>query len=297
MEAALAEKDEEFLGIYNGSRLGIGGGEFLAEWAERYEDALRRRRKVEDVALRRVGRRLEVDRIVEVSCRHLGVEAGVERCRRRESWVRPVVARMLSRYGGLTQRAIAERLGVGTGKSVLHVPRERRGLDHFTDDAERPMRMGVGMGMAGDRRDGVRIGRIRVFVVVRMRRRVTMAGRRGLRRLVTHEDPQPDALYPAVGGHLGLDAERTEFERTQGLLDFARLDTELRQRRENHVAGSAAESLDPQRARHDAGSPTRLMNAAATPAPKPLSILTTVMPGTHELSIASRAANPWKLAP
>ena len=78
----------------------------------------RKRKKSEDVVLRQVGRRLPTDRIVEVACRHLGVEGGAERQRRRESWVRPVVARMLSRYGGLTQREIAARLGVRTGKSV-----------------------------------------------------------------------------------------------------------------------------------------------------------------------------------
>ena len=118
VEAALAEKDEDFLGIYRGSRLGIGGEEFLAELHARYEAVAQQRKKPEDVALRRVGRRLEASRIVEVACRHLGVKAGDERCRRRDSWIRPVVARMLSRYGGLTQREIAVCLGVTTGKSV-----------------------------------------------------------------------------------------------------------------------------------------------------------------------------------
>jgi hypothetical protein len=42
---------------------------------------------------------------------------------------------------------------------------------------------------------------------------------------------------------------------------------------------------------------TRLIKLAATPAPKPLSIFTTVTPAAQELSIASRAASPPKLAP
>src|SRR5215510_12523106 len=42
---------------------------------------------------------------------------------------------------------------------------------------------------------------------------------------------------------------------------------------------------------------TRFMRLAANPAPKPLSILTTVMPDAHELSIARSAASPLKLAP
>lgn len=118
VEAALVETDADFLAIYKGSRLGIGGEVFLAELVDRYEASSQRRKKVEDIALRRMGRRLTADRIVEVTCRHLDVKAGNERCRRRESWVRPVVARMLSRYGGLTQREIAARCNVGTGKSV-----------------------------------------------------------------------------------------------------------------------------------------------------------------------------------
>lgn len=118
VEAALAERDDEFLAIYSGSPLGIGGEEFLAGLEDRYEVSVGKRKQREDVALRRVGRRLDPDRIVEVACQHLKVEPGTERCRRRGSWVRPVVARMLSRYGGLRQRDIAARFGVGTGKSV-----------------------------------------------------------------------------------------------------------------------------------------------------------------------------------
>ena len=111
---------QRYLGrkVYNGSRLGIDGEAFLAALNDRYGESVQKGRKSEDVALRRIGCWLEADRIVKVACRYLGVKEGDERCRRRQSWVRPVVARMLSRYEGLTQRSIAGRLGVGTGKSV-----------------------------------------------------------------------------------------------------------------------------------------------------------------------------------
>lgn len=42
---------------------------------------------------------------------------------------------------------------------------------------------------------------------------------------------------------------------------------------------------------------TRFMRLAANPAPKPLSILTTVTPAAQELSIPNKAASPLKLAP
>ena len=44
-------------------------------------------------------------------------------------------------------------------------------------------------------------------------------------------------------------------------------------------------------------APPRATRAAKTPAPYPLSMLTTVTPGAHELSIASRAATPPNEAP
>lgn len=118
VEAALAESDEEFMAVYTGSRLGIGGEEFLARLGALYEKAAGKRGRVEDVALRRVVRRLEPDRILAVVSRHFGVEPGEERLRRRGGWVRAVCARMLSRFAGLTQRDIAKRFGVGTGKAV-----------------------------------------------------------------------------------------------------------------------------------------------------------------------------------
>jgi REP element-mobilizing transposase RayT len=118
VEAALAEKDQDFMETYQESRLGIGSETFLDELGDRYTESVQSRKKGEDVALRRIGRRLTSDRIVAVACRHLGVKSGDERCRRRDCWIRPIVARMLSRYGGLSQREIAVRLAVGTGKSV-----------------------------------------------------------------------------------------------------------------------------------------------------------------------------------
>lgn len=42
---------------------------------------------------------------------------------------------------------------------------------------------------------------------------------------------------------------------------------------------------------------TRFMRLAANPAPKPLSMLTTVTPAAQELSIPNNAASPLKLAP
>jgi hypothetical protein len=56
--------------------------------------------------------------IVETVCRHFGEAPESIGRRTRGGWLRAVAARMLSRHSGLTQREIALRLGVRTGKAA-----------------------------------------------------------------------------------------------------------------------------------------------------------------------------------
>ncbi len=118
VESALPATDDEFQAICRGSGLGIGDAEFLATLASRYKETARKRTRAEDVIMRQAGRRVQTEKVVEVTCRYLGVVRGAERERRRGSWTRPILAQMLIRFGGLTQREVAARLGVGTGKAV-----------------------------------------------------------------------------------------------------------------------------------------------------------------------------------
>ncbi len=75
--------------------------------------------------------------------------------------------------------------------------------------------------------------------------------------------------------------------------------TGVDERAEHHVAARAGTGVEPGE-RHAGAScraavlaPARRATLAAkTPAPNPLSMLQTVTPGAHELSIASRAASP-----
>ena len=94
----------------------------------------------------------------------------------------------------------------------------------------------------------------------------------------------------------GLDAEALDLELRDILLEFARVDAESGERPEDHIAAGSADAFEVQDF-HAGGSPTRLMRAAVTPAPNPLSMLTTEMPGTQVLSMARRAAMPCRLAP
>ena len=118
VEEGMAESDEEFLELKDRSRLGIGSEDFCGKMQDLYDGVVRGRKRPEDVALRRVGRRLDAPRVVETVCRHFGEAPESVGRRTRGGWLRAVVARMLSRHGGLTQREIAPLLGVRTGKAA-----------------------------------------------------------------------------------------------------------------------------------------------------------------------------------
>lgn len=118
VETGLAENDDEFQALMRGSRLGIGGSEFQEWMQQQHAERILQTKRPEDAALRRVGERIDPDEVVRVVCRELGETPERTRERQRETWLRPIVARMLGKYSGLTQRGIAERLGVTTGVSV-----------------------------------------------------------------------------------------------------------------------------------------------------------------------------------
>lgn len=82
-------------------------------------------------------------------------------------------------------------------------------------------------------------------------------------------------------------------QRGQRLIQVGGAHTQIDQRRQNHVATRTAHTVKPQYSFHF----TLLIIAAATPAPNPLSMLTTVIPGAQLFSIASNAVIPPRLAP
>jgi len=118
VESGLAESDDEMRRVMKESRLSMGGEAFREKIRDLHHDLVSKHRRTEDVALRKIGSRLPVDRILDAVCAVLGVHRGEIKRRRRDSWLRPLTARMLSKYGGLTQRGIADVMGIGTGASV-----------------------------------------------------------------------------------------------------------------------------------------------------------------------------------
>lgn len=118
IEAGIADTDEEFLEIKKRSTLSIGSESFHARVRDAHLDLIRQQRRPEDASFRRMGGVVPVPDILKALCEELGTDAEGLRRHRKGSHVRPIAAKALCRYGGLTQREAAEVLGLGTGAAV-----------------------------------------------------------------------------------------------------------------------------------------------------------------------------------
>jgi putative transposase len=117
VESGAAGNDEEFAEALSESRLSIGS-EGFRRWIWDKHLAQLEGHRGEDVSFRRQRRKIDTEKILEVTSAEFQVDPeGIER-RQRASYVRPVTAKMLCNYGGLTQREAAEILGLRTGAAV-----------------------------------------------------------------------------------------------------------------------------------------------------------------------------------
>jgi len=118
VEAGIAETDRDLERIMKAGPLAIGSEQFM-HWVRGMHDKLSgKRRRTEDVTLRRRSRRLAPERVIEIVCSQLGAGREEVSRRRRDSLLRPIVAKMLCRYSGLTQRQAGELLNLSTGAAV-----------------------------------------------------------------------------------------------------------------------------------------------------------------------------------
>ena len=118
VESGVAETDEEFMALLKKARLGIGGDEFRVKIDRLYHELVEKSRKPEDAVFRRQIGNISAEEIFCLLNKTLGL--GTERFkeRKRKSELRPLAAKMLSKYGGLTNRNIAEMLHIGTGAAA-----------------------------------------------------------------------------------------------------------------------------------------------------------------------------------
>ena len=118
VEAGIEKIDSTFLEAQNASGLCLGSESFRDRMRTWYRQRLEAAPRREDVAFRRAGTVLAVEEILAVVCRQLGVQREALRRRRRDSFDRALASRMLCEHGGLTQRQVAEILGIGSGACV-----------------------------------------------------------------------------------------------------------------------------------------------------------------------------------
>jgi putative transposase len=113
-----ATDDEEFQAAMWRSAHCIGSDDFREEVEDRYRALVGGRVASEDISFRRVKGGVPAETILQAVGAVAGVDVKELTTRQRDSRWRAVAARMLCRYGGLTQRAVAPLLGVRTGVAV-----------------------------------------------------------------------------------------------------------------------------------------------------------------------------------
>jgi len=128
VETGLAESDDDFKKAMEASPRSIGSDGFR-KWVDKLcQDLAEGRSRREDVAFRRVTEPLAVETVLEAAAGMLNVEVSAFRERRRNSALRAVAARMLTRFAAQTQRQVADHLGMGTGGAVSAQVRRLPGL-------------------------------------------------------------------------------------------------------------------------------------------------------------------------
>ena len=118
VEAGVATADVEFQTAMARSAHCIGDDDFRESVEERYRQLMKGRQTPEDVAFRCQTPTVSPEVVLKTVAKVAGMDATALRVRRRDSRWRAVASRMLCQYSGLTQRAVATRLGLQTGVAV-----------------------------------------------------------------------------------------------------------------------------------------------------------------------------------
>ena len=124
VEEGIVSCDDEFLVVLKKSPHAIGGDDFLAWARDIYLKQAETQKATEDIAFRREARRIPAGAVISTVCSHLAIGEAEFHERRRNSIARPVVARMLSKYAGWTNRVIASMLGLRSAGTVTYQVRK-----------------------------------------------------------------------------------------------------------------------------------------------------------------------------
>lgn len=126
VEAGLRDPDGGFVRQVAGAALALGPAAFCQRMQREHERLAGRRAKREDVSLRQVRDWELAEKVLHEVCAGLGVAIADVRRRRRDGTARGIVALALLRRCGLSERTIAEELGVGSGAAVSYLIRRAK---------------------------------------------------------------------------------------------------------------------------------------------------------------------------
>jgi putative transposase len=118
VEAAVDDLDAGFVDSMQRFRLCVGSGAFHEQIEAMYHERVKVRGCGEDISFRSQGMTYPVEEVLDRVCQVLGVHRDTLVVRHRDSIVRPVAAKALCDYSGLTQREVAVVLNLTSGTAV-----------------------------------------------------------------------------------------------------------------------------------------------------------------------------------
>jgi hypothetical protein len=118
VESGLSYEDTELIDILQSTSLGVGSPEFEKQLNQRYAGLIAGTGRSEEVAFRNVRKFVPAPLILDRVCAHYRVTIEQLRAHRKRDQLKPVAAWLLTKLGGLSQREVANLLGVTTGAAV-----------------------------------------------------------------------------------------------------------------------------------------------------------------------------------
>jgi REP element-mobilizing transposase RayT len=120
VERGLAESDEDFQVALKESPRSIGSDRFRAWIDDLHQKRVETHACPEDVSFRRITEPLHADVVLAILAEVFNADVNEFKQRHRGSPLRAVAARLLIRYAGLSQRAAADLLQIGSGAAVCN---------------------------------------------------------------------------------------------------------------------------------------------------------------------------------
>jgi REP element-mobilizing transposase RayT len=137
VEAGIAETDDEFLEVLQGSAWGIGGSEFQERIQGLHSTMAKQVKRPEDVSFRHAAQKVSPEEVLGIVADTFGMKSDELKQRRYDCVARAVAAQMLGKYAGMNQRDIGGLLSMGTGSAVC------RQLERLRDRRVRDLDLGT----------------------------------------------------------------------------------------------------------------------------------------------------------